>query len=247
MKIISTFPALVLVLATTSMNAIAQDEGTAPTGQYFNLSLFPWEAQARRQTVEAAFDGVDTVTGTIEQTEGQADAQGLRLLAGHQLTDWLGIELHVATGGSRRFNMNRTTTDFEVLFPQDFDFSQIDSIDDVNLEDFELDLTTTEDQFPAKADLNQVWALMLRPAWVPNKTFSLYGLIGYSYAKVDYQTEPSWYTVSERGLSYGVGADVAIFPSLFSGALRAHVDYVRYLDESAIELDALSFGVGLRF
>ncbi len=236
-----------LCLAAASMTAAAQDESPASTGQYFNLSLFSWEAQNQRQTIDAEFDGVDTVTGTITETRSRAEAQGLRLLAGHQLTSWLGIELHVATGGSRRSGMDRTATDFEVVFPDDFDFTQIDSVDDVNLDDFELDLTTTEDSLPAKVDLNQVWSLMLRPAWTPNQLFSLYGLVGYSYAKVDYQTEPSWYTVSERGLSYGVGADIAIFPEATAGKLRAHVDYVRYLDESAIELDALSFGLGLRF
>lgn len=51
----------------------------------------------------------------------------------------------------------------------------------------------------------------------------------------------------ERGLSYGVGLEVTIFPEATGGKLRAHLDYVRYIDESELELDALSFGLGVRF
>ena len=242
---ISTLLPVVLALGSTA--AFAQDDSAAPATAYGQLSLFAWEAQNQTQSVSATFDGVDTVTGSFVETTGRAEALGQRVLVGKQVLPWLGVELQMATGGSRRFNMQQTTTDFEVIFPQGFDFSQIDSADDINLDDFELDTTTTDAPLSAKADLNQLWSLMLRPAWVPNKLFSAYGLIGYTYAKVDYQTDPSWYTVSERGLSYGVGAEVSIFPEATGGKLRAHVDYVRYIDESAIELDALSFGLGVRF
>jgi hypothetical protein len=44
-----------------------------------------------------------------------------------------------------------------------------------------------------------------------------------------------------------VGAEVTIFPGVLGGGLNASVDYVRYLDGSELELDALSFGLGLRF
>ena len=238
---------LPVVLALSSTAALAQEAAPAPATAYGQLSLLSWEAQTQSQSVSASFDGVDTVTGRLVETAGRASAQGQRLLVGKQVLPWLGIELQMATGGSRRFTISQTTADFEVIFPPGFDFSQIDSIDDVNLDDFELDTTTTEDGLSAKADLNQLWSLMLRPAWVPNDLFSVYALVGYSYAKVDYQTEPSWYTVSERGLSYGVGAEVSIFPEATGGKLRAHVDYVRYLDASELELDALSFGLGIRF
>jgi opacity protein-like surface antigen len=242
MKLISSVVALTLVAASSI--ASAQD---ATPRQYLNLSAFKWEASNGSKTVEAEFDGVDSVTGSIVDSTGTVEAQGFRLLTGYRLYDWLGIELHVGTGGDAGFNIRQTTTDFTVVFPEGFDFTQITSVNDVNLSDFELDTTTTESQLPAKAELNQIWGFFLRPAWVPNKTFSLYGLLGYSYAKVDYQTEPSWYTVTERGVSYGVGAEVTIFPGVLGGGLNGSVDYIRYLDGSELELDALSFGLGLRF
>lgn len=238
---------LPVVLAFGSAATWAQEDASEPATAYGQLSLFSWEAQNHTRSVAATFDGIDAVTGSYVETHSRADAQGKRLLVGGQVLPWLGVEVHMATGGSRRFGLQQTTTDFEVVFPDDFDFSQIDSADDINLDDFELSTTTTDASLPAKIDLNQLWSLMLRPAWTPNKLFSAYGLVGYSYAKVDYQTEPSWYTVSEKGLSYGVGAEVTIFPEATGGKLRAHVDYVRYLDESSLELDALSFGLGVKF
>lgn len=143
---------LPVVLALSSTAAWSQDEENTPSSAYGQLSLFAWEAQSTRQSVEASFDGVDTVTGSFIETSGRAEAQGQRVLVGRQILPWLGIELQMATGGSRRFNMSQTTTDFEVIFPPGFDFSQIDSIDDVNLDDFELDTTTTDDELSAKAD-----------------------------------------------------------------------------------------------
>jgi hypothetical protein len=68
--------------------------------QYIGVSVFGWDSEATRQRVEAGLVGNDTVTGFIEETRGDANAMGVRLLAGVRLTEWLGAELHMAAGGS---------------------------------------------------------------------------------------------------------------------------------------------------
>lgn len=254
MKLISSVVAL--TLAASSGAALAQDD--APGRQYASLSQFKWNlstpaALDATVTIDDSVDPIiiDSISGSYADTGRNLDAQGWRLLTGYRVTDWLGVELQVGTGGKRGFAFQGL--DFTATFPPGFteddllglDLDALNSIED--LEDLGVTVDVTDQSGAGQVKLNQIWSLMLRPAWEPNDLFSLYALVGYSYAKVDYRTPPSWYTVSERGLSYGVGAEVGIFPSVFNGGLRVHVDYVRYLDESAIELDALSFGVGLRF
>lgn len=64
--------------------------------------------------------------------------------------------------------------------------------------------------------------------------FRLYGLAGFT--EVDFDVD------SESGFSYGAGAEFDLTPQLALGA-----DYMRYLDKSDYDFDAVSVGLRYRF
>ncbi|KGE76882.1 porin family protein [Halomonas sp. ND22Bw] len=65
--------------------------------------------------------------------------------------------------------------------------------------------------------------------------FKLYGLLGATEVEFDGAE-------SESGVSYGGGASYALMPNLSLGA-----DYMRYLDESHYDFDAVSLGATYHF
>lgn len=64
--------------------------------------------------------------------------------------------------------------------------------------------------------------------------FRLYGLAGFT--EVDFDID------RESGFSYGAGAEYDLTPALALGA-----DYMRYLDKSSYDFDAVSVGLRYRF
>ncbi len=71
---------------------------------------------------------------------------------------------------------------------------------------------------------------------------SLYGILGYTDLKATFTGTDFEETDSESGLSYGFGADIGI-----TRYLALNVEYMRYLDKSDAEAEALSVGMHYRF
>ncbi len=219
--------------------------------QYAAVSAFDWDAQSERfrGTVEVTSD--TAVEGFFELEEGSSSALGGRLLFGYRVFDWLGAELHVAGGGSKKISTDYARVDFTATFPEDFDFTpfigltpeEIVNLDPSVFEDVDLDLVEDTDPKRAKFKLNQVWGFFLRPNVTFAERFNVFGLVGYSYAKADLRTDVSWYTQTARGLSYGAGVDVAIIKN----RLSVMADYVQYADGHELTVEATSLGLKLMF
>ena len=243
--------AAALALTTTAATAQVDLKGK----QYAALSVLEWDAETGRTTTGADFNGTDMATGFYEVERNQAGSKGVRLLTGYRINDWLAMELHIGTGGSDNYNIQQDRLDVTLEFPDDFDFSQFEGMSPQQIAaldpaDFpEVTITAEESQnaVQARAKLNQVWGLFLRPSYTFAERLSVYGLVGYAYANVDYRTEPSWYSESASGLAYGAGLDLGIFSGVLDGNLSLTLDYVQYLDEDDLQFDAMSVGIKLAY
>ena len=71
----------------------------------------------------------------------------------------------------------------------------------------------------------------------------LYALAGLSYVKYDIKTPRSTNSISDTGVSYGLGADIGTG----YGDLAFNIEYMVYLDKSGIEVNALALGFKLVF
>ncbi|WP_237673842.1 porin family protein [Vreelandella profundi] len=75
-----------------------------------------------------------------------------------------------------------------------------------------------------------------------NNMFSLYGLIGFSYAEGSASNRLTSISFDDDGFSYGAGAQINFTPQV-SGQL----EYMYYLDKSDYDLTAASLGVSYNF
>jgi opacity protein-like surface antigen len=82
-----------------------------------------------------------------------------------------------------------------------------------------------------------------------NESSSIYGLVGFT--KVDGTVSASTSgsvtgsgssSEDESGLSYGVGADIGVGKNL-----ALNIEYIEYLNESELDLKAISLGIKINF
>ena len=71
---------------------------------------------------------------------------------------------------------------------------------------------------------------------------SLYGVVGYTNAKVTLKSGGLELSASDSGLSYGAGVNFFLL-----GNLGLNAEYMQYLSESGYDLSAVSLGVVLNF
>ena len=73
-------------------------------------------------------------------------------------------------------------------------------------------------------------------------TSSLYAVLGYSDVKASFSGPDGSTTDSESGFSYGFGADIGI-----TRAIALNVEFMRYIDRSDVDVEALAVGLHYRF
>ncbi len=188
--------------AALLISAAAQAEETKPH-QYAAVHSFNWEVG-----------------------NNFADGSGVRLTLGHQLSEYLGVEVQGATGGGR--DVTLYTAD-PVPVP-----------------------------FTAEARLDQMLGIYLRAQVPLGERVKVFGLFGYTKAKLEVESgagamtgsgqplDRTAFTESESGLSYGGGVEIGIFPGLLNDRLKLGLDYMVYLDGD-VEAKATSVGLRLDF
>ncbi|ULQ47665.1 porin family protein [Flagellatimonas centrodinii] len=106
--------------------------------------------------------------------------------------------------------------------------------------------------------LDQLVGGYVRASYPVNDRVSLYGLLGYTRVKAEFEGDANFtagstplnrdsFSESESGHSYGGGIEFDVFSSLMDGRLRLTADYMLYLDKSGSEFEARSVGVKLEF
>ncbi|ULQ47712.1 porin family protein [Flagellatimonas centrodinii] len=106
--------------------------------------------------------------------------------------------------------------------------------------------------------LKQLFGAYLRGSVPLNERVSLYGLLGYTRVKAEFEGDANFtagstplnrdsFSESESGHSYGGGIEFDVFSSVLDGRLRLTADYMLYLDKSGSEFEARSVGVKLQF
>ncbi len=146
---------------------------------------------------------------------------GARLSLGQQLSPYIGVEAHAGMGGG----------------------SSIDVLID--------DGVNPPVPRRADAELDQLLGVYLRAQYPFNDFFTVYGLYGYTRAKVNIDVEsalgsPS-FSETQSGGSYGGGVDFKVLSGVLDGKLRITLDYMVYLDQSGGEFVARSAGLRLDF
>lgn len=71
---------------------------------------------------------------------------------------------------------------------------------------------------------------------------SLYGVLGITQVKATVSAPELQSTDSESGFSYGIGTDISI-----SEGTQINFEYTQYLDESNVDISALSIGLKFNF
>lgn len=158
-----------------------------------------------------------------------ADGSGVRLTLGHQLSDYLSLEVQGAMGGGRDVTL------YTVPAPGD-----------------------DPEPFTARAKLDQLLGAYLRAQVPLGGRVKVFGLFGYTKAKLEVESaagattgsgqplDRTAFTESESGLSYGGGVEIGIFPNLLNDRLKLGLDYMVYLDGD-VEAKATSVGLRLDF
>ncbi len=89
--------------------------------------------------------------------------------------------------------------------------------------------------------INEYQAVYFKPELPVNEMVKAYGLLGY--AEVDVAKEGSIAeTFREYGLSYGLGAEMAVNPYA-----SLQIEYLQLLDESQVEASSLGLGLKMAF
>ena len=158
-----------------------------------------------------------------------ADGSGLRVTLGHQLSEYLSLEVQAGTGGGRDVTLYTVPTPGNPSSP-----------------------------FTAEARLKQLLGGYLRVQVPLGERMKVFGLAGYTSAKPEFEAAPgtttgsgqpldrSGFTESESGMSYGGGVEIGVFPDLLNDRLKLGLDYMVYLDGD-VEAKATSVGLRLDF
>ncbi|MGO1535017.1 MAG: porin family protein [Halomonas sp.] len=94
----------------------------------------------------------------------------------------------------------------------------------------------------ADVELDQLMGVYALGQLPVNDVFSLYGLLGFSYAEATVSAPGVSVSDDDDGFSYGVGAQVNFTPQVVG-----QLEYVSYLDKSDYELNAASIGLSYNF
>lgn len=186
------------LLATVAAPAMALDESSI---RYANLSSLNW------------------------QLEGDfAEGSGIRLVLGQQLSDYLGVELHGATGGDDNVTL-MTTDQSPVAVNGKLGLKQLFG-------------AYVRASYPFN-DLMSVYGI----AGYTKIKAEFEGDANFTAGSTPLNREG--FVESESGNSYGGGIEFNMFSRVLDGNLRLTADYMVYLDKSGSEFDARS--VGLKF
>ena len=200
-RVIPAVPALLLALVAAP--AMADSDTASGPARYASVSSLNWNLE-----------------------DGFAEASGVRLVLGQQLSDNLSVELHGGMGGD----------------------------DNVTL------MTTDPTPVAVNGDLGlqQLVGLFLRAQWPVTEQVRLFGLVGYSRVKAEFEGAAGFtaggtalardgFGESESGNSYGGGLEFNVLSGLLDGGLHLTADYIVYLDRSGARFDARSVGLKLAF
>ena len=112
--------------------------------------------------------------------------------------------------------------------------------------------------FTAEARLDQMLGAFLRAQVPLGDRVKVFGLVGYTEAKLKLESgtgattgsgqplDRTAFTESESGMSYGGGVEIGIFSGLLNDRLKLGLDYMVYLDGD-VEAKATSVGLRLDF
>jgi hypothetical protein len=98
----------------------------------------------------------------------------------------------------------------------------------------------------AEAELNKLLAIFAKPTLplpVPLVEANVFGLVGYSYGKVDILAETTTDVVSQNSFSWGFGAELGLIPN----RLYLTADHIDYISRTGVDASATSIGLRLSF
>ena len=192
------FTSAALLLAAAPAPAFAQDP--API-RYASVSSLNW------------------------QLEGNF-AEGIRLVLGQQLGDYLSVELHGGMGGDDHVTL-MTTDPTPVAVSGDLGLKQLFG-------------AYIRASYPFN-DLVSVYGL----AGYTKVKAEFEGDPNFTAGSTPLSRDG--FSESENGSSYGGGIEFNVLSGILDGRLRLTADYMVYLDKSGSEFEAKSVGVKLQF